>query len=292
MVSLVTLASGREGHLLNLLAGLERGRRRPAEVVLVCLDGWRPPPGVGQGFGFPVREVPVAAPDSRLPLAAARNAGARAARSEKLVFLDVDCIPGPALVGTYSVGLDGFDGILMGEVRYLPPGAAEGFGRTAGYPVLLERSVPHPRRTRPPEGGPSPTERYEEFWSLSLAVGRRTFLEAVGGFDEGFTGYGAEDTDFAFTARRRGVPLAWIGDAVSLHQHHETYDPPLQHLGDIVRNARRFREKWGVWPMEGWLSGFARMGLVRWDPRGDRLSVLREPTPEEVEARRRREFVP
>ena len=133
---------------------------------------------------------------------------------------------------------------------------------------------------------------YEEFWSLSFAVGREVFFGGIGGFDEGFLGYGAEDTDFAFTARERGVPLAWVDEARAFHQHHETYDPPLQHLEDIVSNARRFKEKWGVWPMEGWLSEFAAMGLVAWEQTGEKLSLLRRPTREEVEAHRRGSFVP
>ena len=32
-----------------------------------------------------------------------------------------------------------------------------------------------------------------------------------------------------------------------------------------------FRERWGRWPMEGWLTAFAQEGLVRWDPSGDLL---------------------
>lgn len=38
----------------------------------------------------------------------------------------------------------------------------------------------------------------------------------------------------------------------------------MQHLADIVANARCFRSKWGVWPMRGWLRAFADAGLIRW----------------------------
>jgi GT2 family glycosyltransferase len=132
------------------------------------------------------------------------------------------------------------------------------------------------------------TDAVELFWSLSFAVLRRTFLERIGGFDEGFTGYGGEDTDLAFSARAAGVPLAWVPEAIAYHQDHEHHDPPLHHLRDIAVNARRFRERWDVWPMEGWLCAFVDAGLVRWDGRD--LEVLRDPTPAELARTRRRTY--
>jgi hypothetical protein len=39
--------------------------------------------------------------------------------------------------------------------------------------------------------------------------------------------------------------------------------PPVEHVTDIVRNANRFRERWGWFPMQGWLDAFADLGLAR-----------------------------
>ncbi|WP_409241961.1 glycosyltransferase family 2 protein, partial [Caballeronia sp. INML3] len=39
------------------------------------------------------------------------------------------------------------------------------------------------------------------FWSLNFACHLNTF-EQIGGFDDAYTGYGGEDTDFAFRAKR------------------------------------------------------------------------------------------
>ena len=283
-LSVVTLASGREDHLRALISGLERSAQAPAELVLVRMNGWRPR-GPLAARSFEVRPVDVAGPAGGLPLAAARNAGARAARSGHLVFLDADCIPAPSLVASYGDALGGFDGLLMGEVRYLPPGAGDRFRDNGGFADLVAASVTHPAREGPPRAGVRRTADYEMFWSLSFAARRGTFLDRVGGFDEGYAGYGAEDTDFAFRARRAGVPLGWAGGAAAFHQHHETYDPPLQHLEEIVANARRFRSLWGRWPMAGWLGRFARLGLVRWED--DELTLLRPPTAAEMSAHRR-----
>jgi hypothetical protein len=42
----------------------------------------------------------------------------------------------------------------------------------------------------------------------------------------------------------------------------------VRHLDDILRNGALFAERWGWWPMQGWLDEFQSMGLVRSDGRG------------------------
>ena len=93
------------------------------------------------------------------------------------------------------------------------------------------------------------------------------------------TATGGEDTDFAFAARAAGVPF-FLTDAPAYHQHHATYSPPYNHLGDLVTNANAFKKKWGDWPMEGWLSAFRQSGHIRWE--ADTLELLRAPTEEEI----------
>jgi GT2 family glycosyltransferase len=109
-------------------------------------------------------------------------------------------------------------------------------------------------------GGADPTL----FWSLSFAVTATTW-ERIGGFCEDYEGYGAEDTDFGLTAARRRVDLRWLGGAPVYHQYHPVSRPPVGHLDDILRNGRIFQERWGFWPMEGWLRKFAAMGLIAYN---------------------------
>lgn len=198
----------------------------------------------------------------RLPLAQARNAGARAAikrGAEVLIFLDVDCIPGASLVSRYVQAVAAFDSLTCGMVTYLEPAPASGYD--------LDRLVaaPHPARpaVQPGEFKPAKHDEYRLFWSLSFAVSAAMWQQ-IGGFCEDYSGYGGEDTDFGFTARARGVPMVWIGGADAFHQHHAVSDPPWEHLDDIVRNAQVFRRRWGCWPMEGWLREFADAGAIRW----------------------------
>jgi GT2 family glycosyltransferase len=279
--SVLVITGGRDEHLARVLAGLERADPRPDEVVVVFMNQ---PDGRVPATGLRVVASHVDAP-GRLPLAAARNRAADLARGEVLVFLDVDCIPSTAAVGTLAAAVRAHPGTLvMGSPRYLLPGWVPDARVTTGVPDddrLRELSVPHPARAHLGEG---PSQDWHLVWTLVLAMGSADF-DRLGGFDEGFSGYGAEDTDFAFRARQAGLALRSC-PATVFHQHHGVHRPPLHHFIDILVNARRFRHVHGTWPMEGWLGQFRDLGLVDWDPEGDRLAVLRTPTDAEVEAAR------
>ncbi len=273
-VSLVTLNKGRRPHLLRLLEGVSRGPA-PDEIVVVEMGGDTaalPDPGCR------VHRVDLAS--DGLPLAAARNAGRAAATGDTLVFLDVDCIPSPDLVSGLAAVLREHDGLVCCEIRYLPAGAVTDAWSAQGLDRLGQ---PHPVRAFPARGV-VPAEKPGLFWSLAFGVRAATF-DRLGGFDEGFDGYGAEDTDLAFRAAGLGIPVLFTAGPRAWHQHHPACDPPLQHFPDIVRSARRFRARHGLWPMEGWLAAFVARGLIAWD-RGDRLDVRRAPTPEEIAAAR------
>ena len=210
-----------------------------------------------------------------LPLARARNLAASQARCEQMIFLDVDCIPAQDLVGRLGAALAAEDALICADVRYLAAGQP---GPSWTETDLLAAGEPHPVRQFPAVGlrrEPNPGL----FWSLAFGMRRSTFL-GLGGFDERFTGYGAEDTDFGFRAEAAGLSLLFLGGAGAYHQHHLVCDPPLQHFDDIVENATRFHAIWGVWPMEGWLRGFAELGLIKCSP--GRIDRIRRPTAQEL----------
>ena len=271
-VSVVTLNKGRGHHLARLLEGLGRGAP-PDEAVVVEMGGDATPL---PDLGFPVRRTHLRL--DGLPLAAARNAGRRAASGDVLVYLDVDCIPSAGLVSGLAAAVAEHDGLICCEIRYLPGGAVSDGWTEAGLDRVGHR---HPAR-RFPAAGVVPAPQPGLFWSLAFAVRAATY-DRIGGFDEGFTGYGAEDTDLAFRAERAGVPVLFAGGMHAFHQHHLSCDPPLQHFADIVANARRFHDRHGIWPMDGWLDAFAGLGLVEAD-RGVGLVVLRPPSGAEIAA--------
>lgn len=271
--SLITLVANRASHLAHLVAGVARGDERPDELVVVDMGSNDAPRDVVDAVDLDVDVVWVT-PDELvapgrpgLPLAAARNVGARRASGDQLVFCDVDCIPSRTLVSAYRRAIER-GGLCCGPVRYLERfwhrhDAPHHVGDDAG---LRARSAPHPARPAP--SSEHVDERHELFWSLSFGLDRSTW-DRLGGFDESYVGYGGEDTDFGFRARAAGVGLRWMDDGLAFHQWHPVSDPPVEHLDDIVANARSFRRRWGTWPMEGWLQGFADRGLITWSPAAD-----------------------
>src|ERR1700761_7346676 len=101
--AVITLVAGRHGHLALQRRGLLAGTRQPGQHIVVSMGD----PGAGAGLDRrPPAPAGVELPGApgAPPLARARNAGARhalRAGADLLVFLDVDCVPGPGLVQRY-----------------------------------------------------------------------------------------------------------------------------------------------------------------------------------------------
>lgn len=249
-------------------AHLERQRAVLAEVApdVVRVEAFldeTPPDGIRDAD---TRTLHVPPGPHGLRVGAGRNAAAAAAiaeGAELLVFLDVDCLPGPEMLPRYTeVALAHPGALLAGPVTYL---ASVQRPEIADLPAVTR---PHRARPALPPGqtrvaGP---DEYDLFWSLSFALTPATW-ERLGGFHDAYEGYGAEDTDLAWTARAAGIPLVWTGGADAYHQWHPVSSPPWQHLDDILRNGATFHRRWGVWPMGGWLEAFAAAGAI--ERRGD-----------------------
>lgn len=74
----------------------------------------------------------------------------------------------------------------------------------------------------------------------NLSVSRAA-LEAVGGFDESFDGWGLEDTELHFRLARAGLRTRVIAGARNYHQNHPRDDTALK--WNWLRNARHFLRK-------------------------------------------------
>ena len=267
-VSVLTIAQGREAHLANVVRGLGQQLAPPLELIIGVM-GDAPYQGLPEAH-FPIRQVMVPGQPARL--AAARNAAAGMALGEHLVFLDVDCIPAPELTTDYAAALRWMDGLVMGEVRYLPAGAAAPGWDYDQFDAIAEK---HCDRQGPPADAEVALCRdYRCFWSLNFAMRAATFAK-LGGFDEQYVGYGGEDTDFGRVVQTAGVPMLWRRGAVAFHQHHDHHMPPVHHLRTVLANAQTFRRKWGEFTMGHWIHCFELMGLV--ERVGTTYRILREP---------------
>jgi GT2 family glycosyltransferase len=203
--AVITTVHGRADHLCRQLDGLHANSRRPDLHVIVAIDDDVSTVVAGADDSVHVVDCEVTDP-GRLPIAAARNTGARAALdldAELLVFLDVDCIPSPCMIARYVSAAalpEHRDALLCGPVTYLLPPAPSGYPRDLGHLV-----DPHPARPAPEPGQIVDGTDYELFWSLSFALSAPTWRR-IDGFCTQYRGYGAEDTDFAQIAAAAEIP--------------------------------------------------------------------------------------
>jgi GT2 family glycosyltransferase len=268
-ISVLTLVKSRTEALLNLIKGLVINDYPEMELIVVHMneEKYPLPP-----TDFPIFSFTIST-EEPLPLAKARNLAVSKASANYCIFLDVDCIPSRDFISSYLKVFKQQDVLWSGNVRYLTTGLLPDFDT-----VTLENlSNPDPIRAG------LENISYELFWSLNFGCSKDVFLQ-IGGFDESYKGYGAEDTDFAFMARASGIQLGMVG-ATAYHQPHPSYSPPLNHLEDIISNATVFFKKWQQWPMEGWLSKFDEMGYISRNP--DQLTLLSYPEQTVIEQYRK-----
>ena len=270
-ISVCTIYAKRKLHLQNLVKGLIRSQLQPDELVIVCMNDRLPEL---PKTPFAIKSASINTDNSYLPLAVARNKAAAIATGEKLIFLDVDCISDRHLIDLFNYHLQE-DALYSGSVRYLHSRwQKDGWTEE----TLLRQSAPNQLQGKEITGISKAPHPYELFWSLCFGIKKQTF-DRLGGFDPDFIGYGSEDTDFAYQARSHNLPCYKIS-ALAYHQFHPSYSPPLNHLAEIVSNARVFYRKWNVLPMEKWLVRFADMGYIRLN--NHEIEILKYPTETEI----------
>jgi GT2 family glycosyltransferase len=264
--SIVTIVKGRRKQLANLLDTIKASTILPYDIQVVCMDDLD---GITIPDGLSV-SIQLINDPHKLPLAAARNMGITATKTNNIVFIDVDCLVSPTLFANLLIALQA-DNIIAAYPLYLPI-----VPETGNYTELKHKAVPHPSREQIPVGQPV---EHLQFWSLIFAIQKQTF-EKIGGFDESFIGYGAEDTDFAMMFHKAGIKQVFVRDYV-LHQYHDKHDPPLNYFDSIIENATRYQQKWGVLPMMRWLKAFEKLGLIDID-QSDNITVIQKPTESQI----------
>jgi glycosyltransferase involved in cell wall biosynthesis len=203
VVSVVIASRGRPEVLAETVAAL-RDQSLPAsdfEIVVVD-DGSVPPLSLSRmGDGVGLRLVRL---DGR-ERSAARNAGARAAVGDVLVFIDDDISVGREFVHAHLLGQREWPRALaVGSISLPDEALGRAFGR---FRQELERQgIPRQR-------GLSDAKNF--CTAANMSMGRERFWE-LGGFDEELVS--AEDQDFALRHCERGGAIGFLPEAAVIHR--------------------------------------------------------------------------
>jgi glycosyltransferase involved in cell wall biosynthesis len=228
-LSVVVPTFNRAQLLRRTLVSLVRQRTPPPFEVIVADDGSADDSekvAAELGEHLPVRYV--YQEDMGYRVAMARNLGASLARAPILVFLDSGTLAGPDLIAGHLR--------RHREHRVVPGSAARGpavIGYTYGYQLFqstpglaeaLAEMSPQQVYERYHTDRSFQDSRHDElvkagfdlgglklpwlfFWSMNISVNAEDYA-AVGGFDERFRKWGAEDVELGYRLHRHGVPLA------------------------------------------------------------------------------------
>ena len=223
-VSVVVPYYEQPAELERALAALE-GQTWPRELfeVVVVDDGSKTPLAVPSS---PLRVTVVHQEDRGFGLARARNAGVQTAAHDILLFLDADMLPEAGWIAAHArwhhavcdavtlgsrafVAVDDMDAetirVRRGSLREL-------FAERPWDTSFVDR---HMARTR------HLTARGEDQFRVLVGSNfgiRRELFAAAGGFDETFTRWGGEDTEFGYRAQTIGALLVPLGDGFAWHQ--------------------------------------------------------------------------
>lgn len=265
-LTVVIPAYNAAGTLADALDALDRqtvGRDRFA-VIVVDDGSTDATAAVAARHGAQVIRQPNAGP------AAARNAGARAADCDILVFTDADCAPAP-------------DFLAQILVPFADPAVAgvQGAYRTA-QTSLVARFAQLEFEDRYAYVARRPTI---DLVATYAAGYRKTVFDAAGGFDTSFCRADNEDTELSYRLSAAGHRLVFAPAAIVYHRHPATL---ARYLGIKVRRAcwrfRACREHPQKLVCDGYtppvirvqtvLAGLFGLGLVLWPftPLGSALS--------------------
>lgn len=201
---------------------------------------------------------------------AARNAGWTRCQTDLIVFLDGDMVPGPGFLDRIRELHAREAGVVAKVERF----ALSRVGQLAGKQRCLEM-IAGPRRwvrggawqtmVGADSSGWGPLERTDKWYyaaSNAISVERRA-VETIGGWDEGYTGWGEEDMDFAYRLYLMGTTFVFP-PAERLYAVHLNHPISPHNIDTLLCNARRFVAKFPeVYPVR--LPAYDACGLRRQD---------------------------
>ena len=211
---------------LERTLGALAGQSWPLDLLEVVIVDMRPAGAPAAPAASPLKEKYVHLEDHAGGRARARNAGARAAAHDILVFLDAGMLPEPGWLAAHARWHHALpDALTIGLRARVPvdaanaPAASQRRGRLAetfaGRKAEPSKIESYLRRTGDLTSKADDPFRVLEGASIGI---RREFHEQVGGFDESCAPCGMDDTEFGYRAHVRGALLVPLRDALAFHE--------------------------------------------------------------------------
>lgn len=172
---------------------------------------------------FPViyRYVPKEEHSSR---AAARNEGITSATGDIVIFLDGDQIAGPDFIYEHlRAHKFSVNKLVIGFRRYLAQGTIDWERLRAGFDVTALPPSEEDERLwlmeRFSENANAYRTAWHLFFSCNVSVGKEQLIR-VGMFNEGFTGWGLEDSELGYKLQQDGGSFVFCKNAIVYHLYH------------------------------------------------------------------------
>jgi len=230
-LSVVIVTQDRREELRRLLSDLTAMTDAAGDEIVVVDNGSADGTVEMVRENFPAASVLVHPVNRGAP--AARNAAARTARGEILVFLDDDTrVEDPRFLERVRKLFETEREAAVVAFRILDPATRK--------PRRFE--IPHRRKDRFEEPCETST-----FISAGCAV-RRNVYETVGGMDESLT-YGFEELDFSYRAIARGFRIFYRPDLWILHSFSPTARSRGRRIYYLYRNKIRISARYLPWRM-------------------------------------------
>jgi glycosyltransferase involved in cell wall biosynthesis len=254
-----------------VLTALESQLRLCDEIVVA--DDHSRTPLLPPASSKRLRLVPVTTTSRPGNRSAARNAGWRASQAEVIVFLDGDMVPGSGFLDNIRGAYSAAPRAVLKATRFSLSLKEQRLGkeiclravqtkdRWAHEPVsvLAYEGGVRPRRDKSkrgeyhsrPFGLPAPpTDRPVEFvvsdewqFAASNAISvSHDLVSQVGGWDEGYSGWGEEDMDFAYRLHRAGARFLFPDPSRCYAVHLDHPEQPRKRE-TLAQNASRFVNK-------------------------------------------------
>lgn len=213
---------------------------------------------------------------------AARNLGTQRSDTDVILYLDGDMLLGPRYVETVQFYHATLDGIYVRGRRFGLSASRQRTGMESCLNAIFGEAVPDATASlqyvvasatyvAEHVHGQAHLDRWEWCASNNLSV-RAEHVSRIGGWDEGFVGWGEEEMDFSFRLHESGLTtILLLGAGAACHH----LDHPIHHAANaytLRRNAKRLLSKFpGIAGRR--VSAYARYGIdvekLRLGTRGD-----------------------